>query len=75
MSPELDSTMAAASTGLVFGLFLGGIPASKAEYNNFIDRNKASQFESHFEAKVWYHHLSLFISCNFICITLIYLFL
>ena len=57
VSPELDSTFSAGTMGLVAGFFIGGLPASKNEYNNFIDRNKAGQFESHFEAKVHYHKL------------------
>ena len=31
---------------------MGALPASKAEYNDFITRNKATKFENHFEAKV-----------------------
>lgn len=52
LSPELDAITSSASIGLFVGLFLGGIPASKLEYEDFIRRNKASSFESHFDAKV-----------------------
>nr|SVE76708.1 EOG090X0FS6 [Daphnia longispina] len=51
ISPELDSTLAAAVGGLLAGAFLGGIPASKLAHDDFIKRNKASQFETHMDAK------------------------
>nr|SVE76083.1 EOG090X0FS6 [Daphnia hispanica] len=51
LSPELDNVLTASTAGLFVGMFLGGIPASKNEYNDFINRNKASSFETHFEAK------------------------
>ena len=52
ISPELDSTLAAAVGGLLAGAVLGGIPASKLAHDDFINRNKASQFETHMDAKV-----------------------
>lgn len=52
ISPELDNCLTAGSVGLIFGMFLGGVTGSKREYEDFITRNKASQFESHFDAKV-----------------------
>ncbi|XP_057369833.1 RPII140-upstream gene protein-like [Daphnia carinata] len=51
ISPELDNVLSAGAAGLIAGMFLGGIPASKIEYDDFINRNKASTFENHFEAK------------------------
>nr|SVE77309.1 EOG090X0FS6 [Daphnia lumholtzi]SVE78557.1 EOG090X0FS6 [Daphnia lumholtzi] len=51
ISPELDNVLSAGTAGLLVGMFLGGLPASKVEYDDFINRNKAAQFESHFEAK------------------------
>nr|SVE70743.1 EOG090X0FS6 [Daphnia similis]SVE72004.1 EOG090X0FS6 [Daphnia similis]SVE72631.1 EOG090X0FS6 [Daphnia similis] len=51
ISPELDNVLSAATTGLFAGMFIGGIPASKIEYDDFISRNKAATFENHFEAK------------------------
>lgn len=51
-SPELDGTFSAALAGLGIGMVMGGLPASKREYEDFITRNKASKFENHFEAKV-----------------------
>nr|SVE92713.1 EOG090X0FS6 [Megafenestra aurita] len=51
ISPELDNCLTAGSVGLIFGMFLGGVTGSKREYEDFITRNKASQFESHFDAK------------------------
>ncbi|XP_046446378.1 RPII140-upstream gene protein-like [Daphnia pulex] len=51
VSPELDSTFAAAAGGLLAGMIIGGIPASKLAHEDFITRNKASTFENHIEAK------------------------
>ena len=51
-SPELEITITAASVGTLIGFCMGALPASKAEYNDFITRNKATKFENHFEAKV-----------------------
>ncbi len=52
ISPELDSTLAAGSGGLLAGMIIGGIPASKLAHEDFIKRNKASTFDNHLEAKV-----------------------
>jgi hypothetical protein len=52
VSPELDSTFAAAAGGLLAGMIIGGMPASKLAHEDFIARNKASTFENHIEAKV-----------------------
>nr|SVE75450.1 EOG090X0FS6 [Daphnia dolichocephala] len=51
ISPELDNVLTAGTAGLIAGMFMGGIPASKIAHGDFIDRNKASTFENHFEAK------------------------
>nr|SVE88331.1 EOG090X0FS6 [Daphnia similis] len=51
ISPELDNVLSAGTGGLLVGMFIGGIPASKIEYDDFISRNKAATFENHFEAK------------------------
>nr|SVE90836.1 EOG090X0FS6 [Daphnia sinensis] len=51
ISPELDNVLSAGAAGLFAGMFIGGIPASKIEYDDFISRNKAATFENHFEAK------------------------
>nr|SVE73881.1 EOG090X0FS6 [Daphnia atkinsoni] len=51
VSPELDNAMSAGTLGLFAGMFIGGIPASKMAYDDFIDRNKAASFENHFDAK------------------------
>lgn len=51
ISPELDNVLSAGAAGLFAGMFIGGIPASKIEYEDFISRNKAATFENHFEAK------------------------
>lgn len=56
-SPEIDHTLVAATAGGLAGFFLGGIPASKMAYSDFIDNNKASTFKSHFEAKVFFFKL------------------
>nr|SVE93942.1 EOG090X0FS6 [Scapholeberis mucronata] len=56
LSPELEGTLSAGFAGLFLGLFLGGIPASKIEHDDFIRRNKASSFESHFDAKSKMQH-------------------
>jgi hypothetical protein len=52
VSPELDGTLAAGAGGLLVGMIIGGIPASKLAHDDFISRNKASTFENHIEAKV-----------------------
>lgn len=48
----MDGALSAGTAGLVIGFFLGGLPASKKGYEEFILRNKATSFESHFQAKV-----------------------
>ena len=54
ISYELDNALTGASFGTVIGFFMGAIPASKIAHNNFIDKNKASTFTTHFEAKVFF---------------------
>lgn len=49
----MDNALTGASFGTVIGFFMGAIPASKIAHNNFIDKNKASSFSTHFEAKVF----------------------
>jgi hypothetical protein len=44
--------LASAAGGFIAGMLLGGIPASKLAHDDFIDRNKASKFDNHIDAKV-----------------------
>jgi len=62
ISYELDNALTGASFGTVIGFFMGAIPASKIAHNNFIDKNKASTFTTHFEAKVFFKLIVSFIS-------------
>nr|SVE73253.1 EOG090X0FS6 [Ceriodaphnia reticulata] len=56
ISPELDGVLSAASVGTLIGFFIGALPASRAEYEDFITNNKATKFQSHFEAKTKLQH-------------------
>ena len=50
-SPELESAISAGVIGLLVGGAWGGLGASRRSYEDFIEKNKASQFRSHFDAK------------------------
>jgi len=50
-SPEMDGVITSTSAGFLCGSLLGAAGASKNEYITFIDKNKASQFDSHYHAK------------------------
>lgn len=52
MSPEIENSLICAMAGLLCGSAAGGFASSKQEYSDFIDRNKATAFSDHFEAKV-----------------------
>jgi len=50
-SPEIDGVITTYAAGFLCGSIIGAAGASKDEYINFIDKNKASQFNSHYHAK------------------------
>lgn len=51
LSPELNAACQAGFTGLFVGACYGGIINSKTAYTNFMERNDATVFKSHMEAK------------------------
>ncbi|PSN37424.1 RPII140-upstream protein [Blattella germanica] len=51
ISPELNSAFQAGYVGLFVGACYGGIINSKVAYVNFMERNEATAFRSHLEAK------------------------
>jgi len=51
ISPELNSIRQAGFLGLMVGAIYGGFVDSRIAYMNFMERNQATAFEHHFEAK------------------------
>ncbi|KAJ9593273.1 hypothetical protein L9F63_015148 [Diploptera punctata] len=51
LSPELNAVMQASYMGLFVGAIYGGVSNSRIAYMNFMERNEATAFQSHFEAK------------------------
>ncbi|GLH10303.1 RPII140-upstream gene protein [Gryllus bimaculatus] len=51
ISPELNSAMHAGLTGIFFGALYGGFVKSRLAYIDFFERNQATAFRSHVEAK------------------------
>ena len=51
LSPELNSVLQASYMGIFVGFLYGGITTSRIAYMNFMERNEATAFQSHFEAK------------------------
>lgn len=51
MSPELNSIYQAGFLGFLAGAFYGGFIHSRNAYENFMDKNQATAFKSHLDAK------------------------
>lgn len=51
ISPELNSIRSAALFGGFVGVMYGGFVDSRISYMNFMERNQATAFENHYEAK------------------------
>jgi len=51
VSPEMNGVITTTAAGFLCGSLIGAAGASKTEYINFIDNNKASLFDSHYHAK------------------------
>lgn len=58
VSPEMNGVITTTAAGFLCGSLIGAAGASKTEYINFIDNNKASLFDSHYHAKVLPIHVS-----------------
>jgi len=52
VSPELNAACQAGFMGMFVGACYGGIINSKIAYTDFMERNEATVFKSHLEAKV-----------------------
>lgn len=52
MSPELNAAIQSGIMGIFIGACYGGIINSKNAYTDFIERNEATVFKNHLEAKV-----------------------
>jgi hypothetical protein len=52
ISPELNAALQAGFMGMFIGACYGGIVNSKVAYTDFMERNEATVFKSHFDAKV-----------------------
>lgn len=55
ISPELNAALQAGFMGMFIGACYGGIVNSKVAYTDFMERNEATVFKSHFDAKVCSH--------------------
>jgi hypothetical protein len=55
ISPELNAVLQAGFMGMFIGACYGGFVNSKVAYTDFMERNEATVFKSHFEAKVCSH--------------------
>lgn len=51
ISPELNAALQAGFMGMFIGACYGGIVNSKVAYTDFMERNEATVFKSHFDAK------------------------
>lgn len=51
MSPELNSIYQAGFLGFLSGALYGGFIHSRNAYETFMDKNQATAFKSHFDAK------------------------
>ncbi|XP_023708484.1 RPII140-upstream gene protein isoform X3 [Cryptotermes secundus] len=51
ISPELNAALQAGFMGMFVGACYGGIVNSKVAYTDFMERNEATVFQSHFDAK------------------------
>ncbi|XP_076051736.1 RPII140-upstream gene protein [Oratosquilla oratoria] len=85
LSPELSMVAEGTFMGLLTGTVIGGTIHSKQSYISFMERNQATAFQNHFEAKkmlqdkvtlgfargawIWGWRLSLFTGCFFLVTT------